>query len=514
MIGFAKVFSAFLLLVSIAIGGAAVAQDAPAATERFAGEAQLGSQSPIPIHLELHRSGDAVTGTVSIPGGKFELVDAQGGDTIVARFRSDDGSGALTLRVDGDVLTGKFDLEGQPGTITARRTPQSTEAFLKAPEQRLDLSTAQWLEDLDRLVEILTREHGSTFHRISRQQFEREAARARAAIPGLDGVAVALEFRKLAALIGDGHTSVALPHGRPRLPIEFYWFADGLRVVGVSATHRSLLGARLVAVNDVPAPAVAERLRAYIAPGETQSFYRAGVPDLVTNPDVLRAIGSSAGPLFAFTFETADGAQKRVEIAAATEVADRVTLGAGAPLWQRNETQGFWSERLADGSVYVNWRSYDGLAGHGAALLQSLDATHPRRLIIDLRDNSGGDYNAGRAFIEAIRSRPWLNRRGALYVMIGRKTFSAAMTNAVDFKHMTEAILVGEPAGAAPNNWQEARRFHLPNSGLRVGVSTRYYEFLPGKSEVLPDHRVSPEPGDWGSPQDAGARLVLAQPVR
>src|SRR5690606_29622953 len=113
---------------------------------------------------------------------------------------------------------------------------------------------------------------------------------------------------------------------------------------------------------------------------------------------------------------------------------EQVTLGGGAPLWQRNEKQGFWSERLADGSLYVNWRSYDGLADGGAALLESLDADHPRRLIVDLRDNDGGDYTVGRAFIDEIASRPWLNRRGVLYVMIGRETFSAAMTNAVDFK--------------------------------------------------------------------------------
>jgi hypothetical protein len=101
-----------------------------------------------------------------------------------------------------------------------------------------------------------------------------------------------------------------------------------------------------------------------------------------------------------------------------------------------------------------------------------------------------------------------------LYVLIGRKTFSAAMTNAVDFKRMTEAILIGEPAGAAPNNWQEVRRFHLPSSGINVGVSTRYYEFLPGESEVRPDRHIPPELGDWASPQDAAVRHVLAQPVR
>jgi len=55
---------------------------------------------------------------------------------------------------------------------------------------------------------------------------------------------------------------------------------------------------------------------------------------------------------------------------------------------------------LADGSVYVNWRPYDGPADHGAALLQSLDAKHSRRLILDLRDNDGGDYTVERKLIE------------------------------------------------------------------------------------------------------------------
>jgi hypothetical protein len=515
MTALARAFSAVLLLVSPAISGTAVAQNAPAVTtERFAGEARIGSMPPFPIHLELRRSGDAVTGTVSTPRANYELVEAQGAETITGRFRGDGGSGALTLRIDGDVLAGAFDLGGQPGAITARRTPQDAATFFRPPAQRLELTTAQWLEDFDRLVEILTREHASPFHRISRAQFDREAGRVRAAIPDLDGVVIALELRKLGALIGDGHTSVALPRGRPRFPIEFYWFEDGLRVVSAPAAHRGLLGARLVAVNGVPAAEVAGRLRAYIAPGETEWRYRAGTPELLDNPDLLRVAGIGAGSALAFTFDAADGAREPVELAAAAEAGERVVLGGGAPLWRRNEGRGFWSDRLADGSVYVNWRSYEGLAGFGAKLLQDLDAQHPSRLIIDLRDNGGGDYNSGRAFIEEIWRRPWLNRRGMLYVMVGRDTFSAAMTNAVDFKRTTQAILVGEPAGAAPNNWQEVRRFHLPKSGMSVGVSTRYYEFLPGQSELRPDRHVSPEPGDWGSPLDAAMRDVLAQPFR
>lgn len=513
MIAFAKVLPVFLVLVSSAIGGAVMAQDSSAVVERFAGEAQIADQPPLPVHIELQRSGEAATGTISIPGSSFALVEMLWGDTITGRFEGVGGAGGLTLSVEGDALTGTFDLEGQPGTITAQRTAEDAETFFMPPEQQLDLATAQWLDDLDRLVEILTAEHAAPFYRTSREHFESEVARVRAALPELDGVEVALEFRKLGALIGDGHTAVALPSNRPRLPVEFYWFEDGLRVVGVSASHQDLLGARLIAVNDLPVADVTERFRAFIGQGETEWFYRNGAPGLISNPDILAAAEIGAGPSFRFTFEATDGASKEVELTPAAESGEWATLGDGQPLWRRNKEQGFWSEELADGSSYVNWRSYDGVASGGAALLQSLDADHPPRVIIDLRDNGGGNFAIGRAFIEEIKRRPWLNQPGVLYALIGRATFSAAMTNAVDFTLTTEATLVGEPAGAAPNNWQEVRRFHLPNSGLGVSVSTLFYEFLPGETELRPDFEVAPEAGDWGSPQDAAVRFVLEQPL-
>jgi hypothetical protein len=71
--------------------------------------------------------------------------------------------------------------------------------------------------------------------------------------------------------------------------------------------------------------------------------------------------------------------------------------------------------------------------------------------------------------------------------------------------------IAGPRTRRAANGWQEARPFHLPNSGLGVSASTLGYEFLPGEGEVLPDFAVLPELGDWGPPQDAGVRFVFSQ---
>ncbi|WP_309084946.1 hypothetical protein [Chelativorans sp.] len=502
--------TALLALVS-KVTNPAIAQGEMNGTTRFGGTAQILSLPPLPLHVELHQSDEAVTGRLSIPDATFELLEAQGGDTIVGRFRGVGGSGVVFLRIDGSTLTGTFDLDGAPGTISARLTTVDAKTFFAAPEQNLTISSAQWLEDLDRLAAILRSKHGSPFHRISRKEFERELERVRNAIPRLSGVQVALEFRKLGALIGDGHTAVALPSGTVRLPVEFYWFEDGVRIVGISAPHQSLLGSRLIAVNGVPIAQVIERMRAFIPQGETRQHVRAEIPGLLSNPEILEGVRAGGTGPVRLTLEKPGGTSTRLQLK--PQVKLLATPQPRLPLWRRNAGQGFWTEGLADGSVYVNWRSYGNLASEAEALLRGLDGEHPRRLIIDLRDNSGGDYSKGRAFIDQIARRPWLNRRGVLYVIIGRSTFSAAMTNAVDFMRTTNALLVGEAAGAAPNNWQEVRRFHLPNSGLGVSVSTRYYEFLPGKEKVRPDLAAPPELEDWGAAADAGLRRILSQPV-
>lgn len=192
---------------------------------------------------------------------------------------------------------------------------------------------------------------------------------------------------------------------------------------------------------------------------------------------------------------------------------DMVVLGGSEPTWRQYAAKGFWSEWLDDDTLYVNWRTYEGLADEGFELIDSFTDRSPKRLIVDLRDNRGGDYTIGRAFVERIRNLPQLNRKNALYVLIGRQTFSAAMTNAADFHTNTNAELVGEPAGAAPNNWQEVRRFVLPHSKLGGGVSTRYYEFLPGRSTLDPDQLVVPRPDDWGTRYDAAIQLILDRPL-
>jgi Peptidase family S41 len=95
-------------------------------------------------------------------------------------------------------------------------------------------------------------------------------------------------------------------------------------------------------------------------------------------------------------------------------------------------------------------------------------------VVIDLRQNGGGDYTLGKKFvIDPLRDLPRTNKGGHLFVLIGPFTFSAGMVNAAQFRSETAALLVGEPIGEKPNSYQEAREMHLPNTHLIASIFHR-----------------------------------------
>ena len=72
--------------------------------------------------------------------------------------------------------------------------------------------------------------------------------------------------------------------------------------------------------------------------------------------------------------------------------------------------------------------------------------------------------------------------------MVGRKTTSEALINAVDFMKYKGVVVVGEESGGRPNHFGDVRRFVLPESGLIISHSTRYFDLL---DEDLP--AISPD---------------------
>ena len=96
-------------------------------------------------------------------------------------------------------------------------------------------------------------------------------------------------------------------------------------------------------------------------------------------------------------------------------------------------------------------------------------------------------------------------------MIVGRRTFSAALANAIDFRKDTNAILVGEPIGERPNSYSENDEMTLPNSRLVVSYSTRYYKFVDEDvPAVLPDVRIDPSWPEFRAGRDPVMDWILA----
>jgi hypothetical protein len=63
-----------------------------------------------------------------------------------------------------------------------------------------------------------------------------------------------------------------------------------------------------------------------------------------------------------------------------------------------------------------------------------------------------------------------------LFVIVGRHTFSAAMSLATDLERQTECLFVGEPSCSSPNSRGQANPIALPCSGLRLSCASLYYQ--------------------------------------
>lgn len=383
------------------------------------------------------------------------------------------------------------------------------------------LTAEQWRQDLDYFANEITTKHRDPFHFTNKAEFDQAVSDLRERIPSMQGYQVVVGLQHLAALIGDGHTFLDTSGLFERFPLEVFWFGNDLRVVRAAPEYRQALGAKVIAIGSFPIGEVQRRLQLLIPQGENQWHVLDSSTQQLMKVEPLAALGvlPDLGPAD-FALEDDSGRRFKLRIRpvpAGTSRSGEIAKNP-VPLPFQHPEDPFWFTYLDDAqTVYVDFRSYRDLQTQSAQLWEFL-AEHPaKRLIIDMRWNEGGNFTKGRQYlIEKIIFMPALNRAGHLYVITGRGTFSAGMTNVTDFRRETEAILVGEPTGARPNGYQENHMSTLPFSKLRLSCAMLKYRFQPESDTdaVFPDERIDPNWRLFSSGEDAALRWILAQPPR
>lgn len=365
------------------------------------------------------------------------------------------------------------------------------------------LSVAQWQEDVDYFAKQLVKKHKNAFHLMTEEGFNQAVSNLKNDLPALTDDQVMIRLLQITAAVGDGHTYVHLPVGSKRYPITLYWFGKSLYAIRATENYKQALGKKLVKVEGRPLSNAMEKISTILSKEQNESFVMFNSAIDLTVPQVLYALGIVNDVEKAkFTFADENGNETELELAAIVQT-EKTWIGAAKqePLFRQKTTENFWFTYVEDmDAVYVNFKSYDNLAQNSQKLFDFIDAKKPANMIIDLRQNGGGDFHKGRRLISRVKENPSINQKGHLFVIPGRRTFSAAMVNTIDFKKETNAIIIGEPPGGRPNEYSENDEMKLPNSGIVVSYSTKYYKFLDKDVPAFePDVRVEPNWKDYAN---------------
>lgn len=190
---------------------------------------------------------------------------------------------------------------------------------------------------------------------------------------------------------------------------------------------------------------------------------------------------------------------------------------ARTPLYLRDRDKKFWFTRLENSRVlYLQFNEvYDAeeesLGEFSNRLAEAISRQDIEALIVDLRNNRGGDHSLSRPLLHAILCSS-VNEAGRLFTLVGRTTFSAAMMFALDLERHTQTLFVGEPTGSKPNHYGDSCKIQLPNTGLTLRVSTRYHQndFTDNRPWIAPHLPVEITMNDYVNGNDPAVEVVRA----
>jgi len=390
--------------------------------------------------------------------------------------------------------------------------------YADAPNGQVTPLTTKWHEDLMFLSRQLVKRHANAFHFISPETFQAEVDGLDAQLPTLNSDQIFVGMDQIVNSIGDGHTYIRIPDDAPTFPVEFERFGDDYRLTqaALAANVSDVIGQKLMAIDGMPIDRVRALLLTLTPADETQALRDLRACVLLNNGLVLYGLGiTSNRDHVSYTFETEAG-QLTLNLPAGSPMPQSEWLRAAmtVPLYRQHPDEPLWCLSFEkEKAVYCSFQSYKNLRESSRAMLDLLHEKQPQYLILDLRFNKGGDFGLGLKYlIKPIRRMRSINRSDHLFVLIGPRTFSAAMSNSAQFHDRTKALLVGQPIGEKPNSYQEAREMVLPNSHWTVRYSIKFYKFTQGSENLIrPDKEIPETWDDYKSGHDPVLDWVLQQ---
>ncbi|PJJ48684.1 S41 family peptidase [Hymenobacter chitinivorans] len=379
-----------------------------------------------------------------------------------------------------------------------------------AAAQQPTLSAAQWRQDLQVALDtFLVRDQ--SFSPAARATFRRRITALQDSVGVKSTPEMLVGLARAVAGAGNAHTRLYLLRNRSELrryPIRVWWFKEGLYVVKATPEYADLLGAKILRLGQHTPEAARQAVAPLYAGNAGWAAYMSTYT--LTSPETLAGLQLvGADGQLTVTCQTRQGHRlvRTLEPMAFQKTPPPTEAwwdlapthpGRGAawrsalptdtaqlPLYLRRPQQYYWARYLApEQLLYLqynragNMPQGESLADFGRRFLTTLQQQRVRKVVVDLRFNTGGNLQTAERLMQQLDSVA-RRRQAQVYVITGAATFSAGLFHAAQLRQLAQATIVGEPAGDELDFWAEGGNVLLPNSGLTLHYADRFHSYSP-----------------------------------
>lgn len=370
-----------------------------------------------------------------------------------------------------------------------------------------NMTPEKWEEDIRFLISTLEAKHIYLYHSISKDAVDKEVENLISNLSVLNDSEIFIRISKIVKSFDDSHTGL----WRERefyssYPVEFFVFDKSeIRVIRPPKQHPELLGAVLLKIDGNSTPNWTDKISEVAQVTDNAYSEIDRLARYMRYDKILHLLGVANNEGYAsFEFLLNNGTTRTYKLEAeayadyATSMA--ASLKLNTPFNFKEALLGepyFWYQSIQKiQTAYIHFSSYPKIwqmRRIAMAISRDILEKDIKNIIIDLRDNTGGNFYIGFTLLKALSYIDVIDWNNGVYVLTGRKTYSAAMSNTAQSQELLNAKVVGEPTGGNPNDFQDAARFSLPNSNWNIQYSKRKYRFHENVTAgIKPDIHIEP----------------------
>lgn len=379
------------------------------------------------------------------------------------------------------------------------------------------------LTALESLCDTLEQNHYNLYELADEADWAARKEEAARLAQTLDDGAYAYALVELTASLHDAHTQAGLtPEAQTDmrvLPVQGYWFDDGLRLLAAPEEQAQLVGCTLLAIDGTPIETVYEHFSALLS-YDNEAYRRKQFVQSFMNADALSYLGlieSADSATLSVRDEAGNDADVRLSTVSFAQMQSTrfaTVQRAATPVAEQARAL-YQTAELSQDALLISYYSCQedpnlSMNAFAQQVKAQLEAGGYDRVLVDLRYNGGGDSSVVEPLLKVLGEQRQ-SRDFKLITLIGENTFSSALMNAVQLRQIG-AELVGRPTGGSVNHYGELGYAELEGLPLVLYYSTKHFvmDASYGAGSLLPDTQVPFLYADYIAGRDADVEAALA----